>query len=144
MQPRKPADHAGLLPPSGGLHGDLRRILNFGHTVCHALEAETGYARFLHGEAVAFGMDVATRLAGRFAGLPEEECVRILKVIAQYGPIPDLDGVSADALYARLTSDKKTLRGNVHFVLPVRIGEVTVVSGVEEKLVLDAIRFALV
>jgi 3-dehydroquinate synthase len=40
--------------------------------------------------------------------------------------------------------DKKTLQGNVHFVLPVRIGEVTVVSGVEEKLVLDAIRFALV
>ena len=70
--------------------------------------------------------------------------MEILETIAAYGPIPPLAGIPAQNLFARLVHDKKTLRGNVHFVLPVRIGEVTVVSGVEEKLVMDAIRFALV
>jgi 3-dehydroquinate synthase len=124
--------------------GDLRRILNFGHTFGHALEAETAYARFLHGEAVAWGMRAAVYLAESAGYLSAEDSVEILETIAAYGPIPPLAGIAAQNLFARLVHDKKTLQGNVHFVLPVRIGEVTVVSGVEEKLVLDAIRFALV
>jgi 3-dehydroquinate synthase len=124
--------------------GDLRRILNFGHTFGHALEAETGYTRFLHGEAVAWGMRAAVYLAESAGYLAAEDSVEILETIAAYGPIPPLAAIAAQNLFARLVHDKKTLRGNVHFVLPVRIGEVTVVSGVEEKLVMDAIRFALV
>jgi 3-dehydroquinate synthase len=124
--------------------GDLRRILNFGHTFGHALEAETGYTRFLHGEAVAWGMRAAVYLAESAGYLSAEDSVEMLETIAAYGPIPPLAGIPAQNLFARLVHDKKTLRGNVHFVLPVRIGEVTVVSGVEGKLVLDAIRFALV
>ena len=60
-----------------------------------------------------------------------------------YGPIPPLTASRAENLFARLVHDKKTVQGKVHFVLPVRIGEVTVVSGIDEKLVLDAIRSAL-
>jgi 3-dehydroquinate synthase len=70
--------------------------------------------------------------------------VEILDMIANYGPIPPLTAIAGQNLFARLVHDKKTVQGKVHFVLPVRIGEVTVVSGVEDKLVLDAIRFALV
>ena len=124
--------------------GGLRRILNFGHTVGHALEAETQYSRFLHGEAVAFGMRAATVLAKHAAHLDAKEAEEIDRVIAKYGPIPPLHGISANNLAKRLVSDKKTIQGNVHFVLPTKIGEVTVVSGVEDKLVLAAIEAVLV
>jgi 3-dehydroquinate synthase len=123
--------------------GDQRRILNFGHTFGHALEAETLYARFLHGEAVAWGMRAAVYLAQSIGQLSAEDSVDILNLIQLYGPIPPVDGISADHLLARLVHDKKTVRGKVHFVLPVRIGEVTVVPGVEDKLVLAAIQAAL-
>jgi 3-dehydroquinate synthase len=123
--------------------GDLRRILNFGHTVGHALEAETRYERFLHGEAVAFGMHAATALAERVVKLAPADAAQIHSVIRQYGPIPAFDGITASSLFARLASDKKTVQGNVHFVLPVKIGDVKIVSGVEDRAVLDAIEVAL-
>jgi len=123
--------------------GDLRRILNFGHTFGHALEAETGYKRFLHGEAVAWGMRASVYLAESTGHLSAEDSVEILEMIRVYGPIPPVDGIPAENLQARLVHDKKTVQGRVHFVLPERIGEVTVVSGVEPRLVLDAIRAAL-
>lgn len=123
--------------------GGLRRILNFGHTVGHALEAETRYTRFLHGEAVAFGMNVATNLAVLTGHLPLPDCNAILNCIELYGPIPKLDGIGPELLLARLGADKKTLHGKVHFVLPVSIGEVTVVSGIETALVREAIVAAL-
>jgi 3-dehydroquinate synthase len=124
--------------------GDMRRILNFGHTFGHALEAETQYRRFLHGEAVAWGMRAAVYLAESTGHLSAEDSVEILAAIASYGPIPPLAGIAAQNLFARLVHDKKTVQGKVHFVLPVRIGEVTVVTGVADTLVLDAIRLALV
>jgi 3-dehydroquinate synthase len=124
--------------------GDLRRILNFGHTFGHALEAETRYTRFLHGEAVAWGMRAAIHL-GEVAGhCSAEDCLDMLDLIASYGPIPPVDGISVDNLMARLVHDKKTVQGKVHFVLPVRVGEVTVVSDVDPALVRDAIHSALV
>ena len=123
--------------------GDLRRILNFGHTVGHALEADTQYQRFLHGEAVAFGMHAATTLAEHVVQLAPSEAVRIHSVIRSYGPIPTLSGISASSLFARLAADKKTVQGKVHFVLPVRIGEVKVVTGVDDRAVMDAIEVAL-
>jgi 3-dehydroquinate synthase len=122
---------------------DLRRILNFGHTFGHALEAETGYTRFLHGEAVAFGMRAAVYLAQSTGYLSAEDSVDILAALDTYGPIPPLGGISAANLQGRLVHDKKTVRGAVHFVLPVRIGEVAIVSGVEERLVRQAIERAL-
>jgi 3-dehydroquinate synthase len=123
--------------------GDTRRILNFGHTFGHALEAETEYRRFLHGEAVAWGMRAAIYLGEVTGHVSAEDSVDMLNLIAAYGPIPPVDGIAAENLLARLAHDKKTVQGKVHFVLPVRIGEVTVVSGIEDKLVLDAIRSAL-
>ena len=123
--------------------GDLRRILNFGHTVGHALEAETQYARFLHGEAVAFGMRAATRWPSEPGICRRTMRASIDRVIAKYGPIPPLDGIPAANLAARLAADKKTVQGHVHFVLPVRIGEVKIVSGVDERVVLESIQAVL-
>ena len=122
---------------------DLRRILNFGHTIGHALEAATKYERLLHGEAVAFGMKAATRLAHDAGLLSAPDCDRILRLIDLYGPIPPLDGITAESLASRLVSDKKTIQGKVHFVLPDRIGHAVVRSGMEEQQVMAAIRAAL-
>lgn len=121
----------------------LRRILNFGHTIGHALEAETSYVRFLHGEAVAFGMVAAARIATRAAGLSASEAERIAGLVASYGEIPSLEGIDPERLFARLGSDKKTLQGRVHFVLPERIGTVKVVSGVPKSDVIEAIEWAV-
>ena len=121
----------------------LRRILNFGHTVGHALEAETRYERLLHGEAVAFGMHAATAIAERTGRLSERDASQIHHVVAKYGPIPALEGIPARNLAARLRSDKKTVQGRVHFVLPVKIGSVEIASGVEDGVVLDSIEDAL-
>ena len=64
-------------------------------------------------------------------------------MLDRYGPIPTVDGLSVEKLKARLVHDKKTIQGKVHFVLPVRIGDVTIVSDVDDLLVGEAIRSAL-
>ncbi|HEX7360823.1 MAG TPA: 3-dehydroquinate synthase [Bryobacteraceae bacterium] len=119
--------------------GDLRRILNFGHTIGHAIEAETGYVRFLHGEAVAWGMLATASIAELTGKLTSEEAERIRRVICRYGPLPPANDLDPDRLMARFASDKKTLQGKVHFVLPTRIGEVEIVSGIDPALVRRAI-----
>jgi 3-dehydroquinate synthase len=123
-------------------HG-RRRILNFGHTFGHALEAETRYTRFLHGEAVSWGMRAATYLARDLEMLSMGEFEEILVALDQYGPIPSLAGIGAEALQGRLVKDKKTIQSRVHFVLPVRIGEVQVRADVPAAQVLRAIENAL-
>src|SRR5207302_8070904 len=109
----------------------------------HALEAETGYTRFLHGEAVAFGMRAAVYLAEMTGHLSAEDSVDILEAIEVYGPIPPVDGIAPERLVARLAGDKKTIQGRVHFVIPERIGEVRVVSDIDPAMVLRAIEEAL-
>jgi len=123
--------------------GGLRRILNYGHTIGHALEAETQYKRLLHGEAVAFGMRAVSHL-GRLTGTCSEADARLMNdSISAYGALPALDGVTVDSLVSRLGSDKKTIQGRVHFVLAESIGSVVVRSGIEESLIREATRCAL-
>jgi 3-dehydroquinate synthase len=122
---------------------DRRRILNFGHTFGHALEAETGYARFLHGEAVAWGMKAASLLGEKERMLEGQDRAEIVCCVNSYGPFPPLDGLDPRRLAARLLHDKKTVQGRVHFVLPERIGAVRITSDVDEKLVLESIEEAL-
>ena len=123
--------------------GGLRKILNFGHTFGHALEAETRYERFLHGESVGFGMIAATHLARSIELLKPAEADAIVELVNRYGPIPSLAGIEINNIFRRLVSDKKTVQGRVHFVLPTRIGEVKVVSDVKPELVREAIDAAL-
>lgn len=121
----------------------LRRILNFGHTFGHALEAETGYTRFLHGEAVSWGMRAATYLADNLKMLAPSDSAAILDVLNRFGPIPDCTGIGRAELQVRMMKDKKTIQRRVHFVLPVKIGEVEVRSDVPIAAVHEAIDRAL-
>lgn len=121
----------------------VRKILNFGHTVGHALEAETRYEKFLHGEAVAFGMIAATKLAELTGHCSRSDAQRIEDVVRAYGPIPSTQGIEADALQRRLVSDKKATRGSVQFVLPTGVGKTELANSVDDKLVHAAIQYAL-
>ena len=122
---------------------NLRKILNFGHTIGHALEAETNYEQFLHGEAVGFGMEAAVRLAQLRGMIDEEEAETMIDTFHMYGPLPLLDEIKPKNLMARLVKDKKTVQGTVHFVLPDRIGSVKIVTGIPDATVLKAIEMAL-
>jgi 3-dehydroquinate synthase len=121
----------------------LRRILNFGHTFGHALEAETAYVRFLHGEAVSWGMRAATHLAADCHMISVEDRISILNVLDRYGPIPSTAGLEAELISQRMTRDKKTIQKRLHFVLPDRIGNVVVRADIAPELPVAAIARAL-
>jgi 3-dehydroquinate synthase len=101
----------------------LREILNFGHTFGHALESVTKYRRYLHGEAVAWGI-VAAALLGRELGITRNDDVsRAVSLIRRIGKIPDWPRVAPKILIAAMFSDKKTRAGKLRFVVSPRISE---------------------
>ena len=101
----------------------LRQILNFGHTLGHALETATHYEHFLHGEAIGWGMIGATLLAVAQGYLNDADAARIIRLIAAVGPLPPLRGIRASALLPILASDKKVRGGRIFWVLPRHIGK---------------------
>ncbi len=115
-----------------------RRVLNFGHTIGHALEAETGYRRFIHGEAVAWGMVAAAKIAATTGLIDGANAQRITDAVLRFGPLRKVE-VRGRNIVRRLQADKKTRDGVVHFVLPREIGKVEVVSDVPEMVVLQAL-----
>ena len=115
-----------------------RRVLNLGHTFGHALEAATGYRRFLHGEAVAWGMIAAARIAVAMDLLDSGSAQHMTRAVLRLGPLPKVD-VSGQKIVRLLQADKKTRDGIVHFVLPSTIGRVEIVSGVPERVVVEAV-----
>jgi 3-dehydroquinate synthase len=116
----------------------LRRVLNFGHTIGHALEAESGYRRFLHGEAVAWGMIAATHIAAATDRIDGNTARRISDAVLALGPLPKVKARGRD-IVRMLKSDKKTRNGLVHFVLPREIGKVEIVNDVPERVVVSAV-----
>jgi 3-dehydroquinate synthase len=118
--------------------GGLRQVLNFGHTIGHALEAETRYTQLLHGEAVAWGMIAATHIALAFGKLDSVTAGRITNAVIGFGKLPRMKFESAN-IVKRLRSDKKTRNGLVHFVLPREIGKVEIASDVPEAIVRSAV-----
>ncbi len=117
----------------------LRRILNFGHTLGHALEAVTRYRRFRHGEAVAYGMLAAAELAAARGVLPGEDRDRLATLIAQMGPLPAVADLTAAQALDAVARDKKNVAGRLHFVLPTSIGTTTTVTDVTPAEMLAAL-----
>jgi 3-dehydroquinate synthase len=118
--------------------GGLRQVLNFGHTIGHALEAETRYIQLLHGEAVAWGMIAATHIAVALGKLNSVTAGRITDSIFGLGKLPRTKFNSAN-IVKRLRSDKKTRKGVIHFVLPREIGKVEVTSDVPVTIIRSAV-----
>lgn len=101
----------------------LRKILNFGHTLGHALETATNYKRFLHGEAIGWGMMAATLIGVAMDYTREADAARILRAIASVGPLPSIAGVRSAQLRGIMASDKKSRGGLVLWVLARAIGK---------------------
>ncbi len=119
----------------------LRAILNFGHTIGHALEAITGYEQYLHGEAIAIGQVAATRLSARLTGLPEADVERIRTLFERAG-LPTRVELTADqkkSLLKAMQVDKKVSGGRVKFVLAEAIGRVRWGVAVPDRAILKAL-----
>jgi 3-dehydroquinate synthase len=119
--------------------GGLRQVLNFGHTIGHALEAETRYKHFLHGEAVGWGMIAATQIAAATGKASTSTANRVRQGVLSLGTLPRVN-VKSRNIVRLLQSDKKTRNGRVHFVLPSEIGRVEVVDDVPTSIVVEAIK----
>jgi 3-dehydroquinate synthase len=111
----------------------LRRILNFGHTVGHALEAVTKYRRFRHGEAIAIGMLAAADLAGARGALAASDREALAALIAALGPVPSVADLSMADVLDAIRRDKKVVNGRLHFVIAIEIGATMTIDDVTEK-----------
>jgi 3-dehydroquinate synthase len=122
---------------------DLRRPLNFGHTIGHPLETATGYGPLLHGEAVAFGMVVESRIAAARGLLDEHVLTRILELLRRCGlptsaaELPAI--VDAEAVLVAMEKVRLIRAGSLRFVLPVAPGETAIVDDVTETEVRRAL-----
>ena len=108
-----------------------RKILNFGHTTAHALEAVTTYKRFRHGEAVGYGMLVAGEISKNLGTLAAEELESLRQAVHLCGPLPAANDVENDRLIAAMKGDKKSVGGSIKWVLLEKIGKARIVDGSE-------------
>ena len=117
-----------------------RRVLNFGHTAGHALEAVTKYRRFRHGEAIAYGMLVAAELAVARKALDPADRGALASLITHMGPLPPIADLPASQVSDAIRRDKKVVAGKLHFVLPVGIGKVDIVDDVSQRELVRAMK----
>ena len=122
-----------------------RRILNFGHTVGHALEAATGYRRFRHGEAVGHGMLVAGEISKNLGLFEASELELLRDAVRLCGPLPAAGDIDEQAIIEIASRDKKSIEGQVQWILLERIGRARIVDGgsVKPQLLRLALRAAL-
>ena len=119
----------------------LRAILNYGHTIGHAIETVTGYTRFLHGEAVAIGMQLEARLAEKLELIPQDQAVRIKTLIESYGlPVEKPNDIKEQSIFLSMQLDKKTVAGELKFILPTRIGKVEIVRRASDAAIREVLQ----
>jgi len=106
---------------------ELRHVLNYGHTIGHALEASTGYTLYAHGEAVSLGMVAESRLARRLGIASHETTARQQRVLEALGLPVRAPSIDVESVLSAMTRDKKAKDGQVPFVLAPRIGAFQIV-----------------
>ena len=122
-----------------------RRILNFGHTTAHALEAVTGYRRFRHGEAVGYGMVVAGEISKNLGMLSPDELESLRQAVRACGSLPRANDLDVEKLLSAMKGDKKSVAGQLKWVLLEQIGKARIVDGtqVDARTVRSALRTGL-
>ncbi|MFA6549338.1 MAG: 3-dehydroquinate synthase, partial [Candidatus Margulisiibacteriota bacterium] len=118
----------------------LRMVLNFGHTVGHAVETLTRYRAYNHGEAVSIGMVAAGRIAEKLHLISREAVERIVDLLDKVGLPTEIKGIPADEIINALMVDKKVKGGKVRFVLPEKIGRVVIKENVPAKAIKEALK----
>ncbi|HDH52936.1 MAG TPA: 3-dehydroquinate synthase [Nitrospirae bacterium] len=118
----------------------LRAILNFGHTIGHAIETVTGYKRFIHGEAVSMGMCAAAELAVRMKIFQKDDAGKIKELVEMYNlPAYIPDDLSVPDMINAMEIDKKVQAGKLRFILPESIGKVRIEEDVDRELIKEVI-----
>jgi 3-dehydroquinate synthase len=112
---------------------DLRMVLNYGHTVGHALEAATRYRRFRHGEAVAWGMIAAVGFGRELGLLTPHEAQRLVRLIRAVELLPPLEGIRIEDVWAALRRDKKFRGGRIRMVLLPQLGRTEIRTGIDPR-----------
>jgi 3-dehydroquinate synthase len=119
----------------------LRSILNFGHTIGHAIETATGYRRYLHGEAVAIGMCLEAKLSNKLKFIGSDKVRRIKSIVESYGlPSEMPEGIDIKHILSSMELDKKAVAGELRFILPERIGKVKIHKGVSERVIRELLQ----
>lgn len=121
----------------------LRAILNFGHTMGHAIEKETRYVRYNHGEAVAVGMMGAAYLSREMGMVGDAEVARIRGLLEKFSLPTRAEGCTEDGMYAAIFHDKKAVDGKIKWILMEGIGRVKTVSDVPEDAVRKCMRMII-
>lgn len=109
----------------------LRMILNYGHTVGHALETATSYGKFKHGEAVAWGMIAAIGFGRELGLLRSDEAARLAGIIRKISRLPSIGGISLNRLWNALVRDKKFQSGGIRMVFLPRLGDARILTSVD-------------
>jgi 3-dehydroquinate synthase len=118
----------------------LRAVLNYGHTVGHAIETATGYTVYLHGEAIAIGMQIEARLSAALGLIGEEEYGRIRTLINSYGlPVDQAPDIGVERILSSIELDKKAVAGSLRFILPEKIGAVSIRSITDRDMIAKAL-----
>lgn len=117
-----------------------RRVLNFGHTIGHALESITNYRRFRHGEAIGYGMLAAARLSVARGTMSNGDEARLMSVVGDMGLLPPVDDLKIGDALDVIARDKKVVNGRLHFVLAKGIGGTSIVSDVHTRELTMAMR----
>ncbi|MCB1023402.1 MAG: 3-dehydroquinate synthase, partial [Acidobacteria bacterium] len=106
-----------------------RKILNFGHTVAHALEKVTNYKHFKHGEAVGFGIVAAAEISKELDILDGNSIKLLNDVVSSLGSLPDTKQIDVEKVMEAFVFDKKNIDKSLHWVLLKSIGQPTIVLG---------------
>lgn len=118
----------------------LRRILNFGHTIAHAVEEETAYQKYCHGEAVAIGMIGAALISQKLGYVEAAKVTRLKNLIENFGMYTHCENCGVEGIYKALFRDKKTIGGKINWVLMKDFGDVEITDKVPEKIVKETLK----
>ena len=128
--------------PRQALSSGRRALLNFGHTLGHAIEAAAGYGTLYHGEAISLGMCAAACISRKRAGLSAEEVTRLEVLLEKFSlPTQLPPDLSPDQIIKRTFADKKFVRGQIRFVLASRLGHAFVSDEVTREDLLEAVAY---
>ncbi len=141
---RNIAIKAGIVSQDEEERAGLRALLNFGHTVGHAIENVAGYGKFLHGEAISLGMAAALEISQGKYGLSAADAGRVRAKLQAYGlPVTMPSDLATDALLAAMRHDKKFSEGRIRYVVTPHLGEAFVADDVTEddlRAAIDSLR----
>jgi 3-dehydroquinate synthase len=119
----------------------LRAILNYGHTIGHAIETVTEYKRYLHGEAVAIGMSLEAKLSQKLGLIDRDQVSRIKGLVDSYSLSSKMPiDIDVNRILSSIQLDKKTVAGELKFILPEKIGSVRIYKGVTEKSIRELLK----